>query len=193
MSQTLAVWVVVALGLVTANLPFVVQRRFLILPWAQAGECAGFAGVVRFLLSLVFFAALVLTGYYAFQIVGQAFFVPSDLVSTALFLAKLVAAFLVVVGLLSLAGLRQYDPAVQKSFIVRLLELLVFYAFTGVLGFALELNIGNMFSQRWEFYAITFSLFVVMGYPGFVYRYLMRHPKPPKPKKTASAQTVATA
>lgn len=191
MTQTLAVWIVVVLGLVTANLPFVVQRRFLILPWAQAGEPASASGVLRFVLSLALFSALGLVGYYAFQIIGQAFFVPSDLVSTAVFLAKLVAAVLVVVGLLSLAGRRQYDPSVQKSFIVRLLELLVFYAFTGILGFALELNMGNMFPQNWEFYAITFSLFLVMGYPGFVYRYLMRHPKPRKPK--AAVKNMASA
>ncbi|MCD9473053.1 hypothetical protein CJF26_21410 [Photobacterium phosphoreum] len=152
---------------------------------------AASSGALRLVLSLVFFAALGFVGYYAFQIIGQAFFVPSDLVSTSLFLAKLVAAVLVVVGLLALPGRRQYDPLVQKSFIVRLLELLVFYGYTGVLGFALELNMGNMFPQNWEFYAITFSLFLVMGYPGFVYRYLMRHPKPRKPK--AAAKTAMTA
>jgi hypothetical protein len=34
--------------------------------------------------------------------------------------------------------------------------------------------IGNVFTQRWEFYAITLSLFVVMAFPGFVFRYLLR-------------------
>lgn len=185
MTQTLAVWMVVALGLVTANLPFVSQQRFLILPWAQAGEPTTSSGILRLVLSLGFFAGLALVGYYAFYIIGQAFFVPSDLMSAAFFMAKLVAAVLVVVGLLYLAGRRQYDPKVQKSFIVRLLELLVFYALTGALGFALEFNMGNMFSQQWQFYAITLSLYLVMGYPGFVYRYLMRHPKPRKPKSPA--------
>jgi hypothetical protein len=34
--------------------------------------------------------------------------------------------------------------------------------------------IGNVFVQRWEFYATTFTLFVVMAFPGFVLRYLLK-------------------
>ena len=46
------------------------------------------------------------------------------------------------------------------------------------LGFAFESTLGNRFSQTWEFYAITLSLFLVLAYPGFVYRYLFkRHPR----------------
>jgi hypothetical protein len=44
----------------------------------------------------------------------------------------------------------------------------------GALGIVFERWIGNVFAQRWEFYAITFSLFVVMAFPGFVFRYLLR-------------------
>ena len=53
-------------------------------------------------------------------------------------------------------------------------ELVVLYGMVGLLGFLFESNIGNPFKQRWEFYAITFSLFVVLAFPGFVVRYLMR-------------------
>ena len=62
----------------------------------------------------------------------------------------------------------------QKFFWLRALELLILYLLVGTLGGAFERLIGNVFSQRWEFYAITFSLFVVMAFPGFVYRYLLR-------------------
>lgn len=184
MNQTLAVWLVVGLALITANLPFVVQRPFLVLPWTQAGEPPR-PLLAELLLSLIFFSALAALAYYAYFIIGQAFFVPSDAGSTAVFLAKLLAAFGAVALVLSFPGWRNRQHRVQKSFFVRLIELLVFYGFTGALGFALELNMGNRFSQGWEFYAITFSLFVVLGYPGFVYRYLMRHPKPPKAKGAA--------
>jgi hypothetical protein len=34
--------------------------------------------------------------------------------------------------------------------------------------------IGNAFTQKWEFYATTFTLFLVMAFPGFVLRYLLR-------------------
>ena len=61
-----------------------------------------------------------------------------------------------------------------KAFWLRALELFAFYLLIGALGIALERWIGNVFKQRWEFYAITFSLFVVMAFPGFVFRYLLR-------------------
>ncbi|WP_353148180.1 DUF2818 family protein [Pollutimonas bauzanensis] len=79
--------------------------------------------------------------------------------------------------LLTYPGWRNRTRVIEKSFLVRLLEMLVFYALVGVLGFAFEVNIGNSFTQTWEFYAITLSLFVVLGYPGFVYRYLLRRRK----------------
>ncbi len=61
-----------------------------------------------------------------------------------------------------------------KAFWLRVLELLVLYCLVGTVGIAFERLIGNVFTQRWEFYAITFSLFVVMAFPGFVFRYLLR-------------------
>lgn len=61
-----------------------------------------------------------------------------------------------------------------KAFWLRLLELIVLYFLVGGIAFLLESRIGNAFSQRWEFYAITACLFLVLGFPGFVYRYLRR-------------------
>jgi uncharacterized membrane protein len=63
---------------------------------------------------------------------------------------------------------------VSKAFWLRALELLVLYFVVGTVGIAFERLIGNVFTQRWEFYAITLSLFVVMAFPGFVFRYLLR-------------------
>lgn len=61
-----------------------------------------------------------------------------------------------------------------KPLWLRLLELVVLYFLVLVLARLLELRIGNAFPQGWEFYAITACLFLVMGYPGFVIRYLRR-------------------
>ena len=55
-----------------------------------------------------------------------------------------------------------------------MLELFVLYLLVGGVGIAFEGLLGNVFKQRWEFYTITFSLFVVMAFPGFVFRYLLR-------------------
>lgn len=102
MNQTIAIWLLVALALACANLPFLTERVFALVPWRRAGA-----------------------------------------------------------------------PA-PKPVWVRLGELLALYLMIGALAFAVEGHLGNRFKQAWEFYAITGSLFLVLGYPGFVYRYLTR-------------------
>jgi hypothetical protein len=62
-----------------------------------------------------------------------------------------------------------------KHFVVRLLELFVLYFVVGGLAYLLESRIGNVFAQTWEFYAITACTFVVLAFPGFVFRYLRKH------------------
>lgn len=65
------------------------------------------------------------------------------------------------------------NPA--KSIWLRLLELVILYLFVRGTAYLLEARIGNAFSQRWEFYAITACLFLVFAFPGFVLRYLRKH------------------
>ncbi|OZI65412.1 DUF2818 family protein [Bordetella genomosp. 1] len=104
MNQTLAVWLLIALALVSANLPFLTERLFACWPWKQGGV------------------------------------------------------------------------EVVKPFWLRLVELLVYYGIVGSLGYAFEVTLGNPFAQTWEFYAITLALYLVLAYPGFVFRYLFRKP-----------------
>ncbi|MGJ9417418.1 DUF2818 family protein [Massilia sp. CMS3.1] len=61
-----------------------------------------------------------------------------------------------------------------KPFVARLLELLVLYFLIGAVAYLLESRIGNVFAQGWEFYAVTGCLFLVLAFPGFVFRYLKR-------------------
>ncbi len=173
MNQSLAIWVLVVLGLVTANLPFVMQRPFLALPWSLAGEPAR-PWWLRVLESLLFFALLIGLGWLTHDLIGSALVMGGDVVSAAVFLGKLVVVIGLAVLLLAYPGWRTQGVQVHKTFFVRLLEVLVFYGLIGVLGFAFELNIGNPFPQTWEFYAITLSLYLVLAYPGFVFRYLLR-------------------
>ncbi|WP_338862200.1 DUF2818 family protein [Mycetohabitans rhizoxinica] len=65
-------------------------------------------------------------------------------------------------------------PGARKSAWWRIAELIALYFATGLLGFALEARAGNRFEQGWQFYAVTFSLFVVLAFPGFVYQYLVK-------------------
>lgn len=75
-------------------------------------------------------------------------------------------------SLLGVWRLKQAD----KPFYIRLLELILLYFV--VLGIArlLESNAGNAFSQGWQFYAVTVCLFLVLAFPGFIFRYLRRRP-----------------
>lgn len=173
MNQSFAVWLLILLSLVTANLPFLVERPFLALPWKQKGEAERPAWLMS-LSSLVFFLALIGLGLSAMTLIGQGVFTATDAASVARFLAILLALAAAVALVLAFPGWRSRGRRIHKSFFERLLELLVFYALVGVLGFALEANLGNRFPQGWEFYAITLSLFLVLGYPGFVWRYLMK-------------------
>ena len=55
-----------------------------------------------------------------------------------------------------------------------LVELVSAYFILGMLAFFLESLAGNRFVQTWEFYAITACLFIVLTFPGFVFRYLKK-------------------
>jgi len=73
------------------------------------------------------------------------------------------------------AGDGEVPPSVRtKSFPLRLLELIVLYFVVGFLARALESRIGGVFAQNWEFYAVTGCLFLVLAFPGFVFRYLRK-------------------
>jgi len=105
MNQTLAVWLLIALAAISANLPFLSERVFALFAWRKGGAPAA------------------------------------------------------------------------KPFWLRMVELLVFYVVVGLIGFAFESALGNPFVQGWQFYAIGLCLFLVLGFPGFVLRYLYkRHP-----------------
>ena len=64
--------------------------------------------------------------------------------------------------------------AARKAFGWRLLELTLLYLAVGGIALAIEARQGQIYPQKWEFYAITYFLFLVLAYPGFVYRYLWR-------------------
>ena len=65
-------------------------------------------------------------------------------------------------------------PSGRKSVWIRLAELIVLYFAVGSIGFYLEARAGNRFEQGWQFYAITFCLFLVFAFPGFTFQYLIK-------------------
>ena len=62
----------------------------------------------------------------------------------------------------------------RKPLAARLGELVVMYFLVGGLALLLERRAGQIAPQGWEFYAITWALFLTLAFPGFVYRYLLR-------------------
>lgn len=84
----------------------------------------------------------------------------------------LVAANLPFVAQRFLMGFQLKTP---KTLGIRLVELVIFYFIAGGLGLLLENRAGQIAPQGWEFYAITGALFITLAFPGFVYRYLLKH------------------
>ena len=63
----------------------------------------------------------------------------------------------------------------SKPLWARLGELLLLYFAVGGMALALEHRAGQIYPQGWEFYAVTWALFLTLAFPGFVYRYLGKH------------------
>jgi hypothetical protein len=68
--------------------------------------------------------------------------------------------------------------AQPKSLALRLAELVLMYFVVGGIGLLLEKRAGQIAPQGWEFYAVTGALFITFAFPGFIWRYLRRHPHP---------------
>ena len=62
-----------------------------------------------------------------------------------------------------------------KSLAWRALELAVLYGLALGVGWLFERRLGRVAPQGWEFYAVTACLFLVLAFPGFTWRYLVKH------------------
>lgn len=62
----------------------------------------------------------------------------------------------------------------RKPGFARIFELLLLYGILLGIAYGIESSQGNVFPQGWQFYAVTVCLFLVLGFPGFVHRYLRR-------------------
>jgi Protein of unknown function (DUF2818) len=63
----------------------------------------------------------------------------------------------------------------SKPLAARLAELVFFYFVAGGIGLLFERRAGQVAAQGWEFYAVTGALFIVLAFPGFTWRYLLKH------------------
>src|SRR5690625_418422 len=168
MSQTAAIWVLIVLAFVLANLPFYLQRSILFFPWPQQAEQPRPAWQ-RWLLFIGFSLLLGALAVGAYLWLSQQFFS-----SSLRLLAATLGVLVVGGGLFYIPGRVNADRGLHKGLFDRFIELTVLYFLVGILGVAFEASLGNVYPQGWEFYAITYSLFLVLGYPGFVLRYLLK-------------------
>lgn len=168
MSQNVAIWVLILLSLISANIPLFAKQPLLFLPWQQKGEPQRPA-FLRYLLFVAYTGCLLAVGWFMHRILSQTLFV------SPLHLLLISAAFILIVALLfAVPAWLQRNLPIEKSFFARLLEVTAIYGFVGLLGVGFESSLGNVFPQKWEFYAITYSLFLILAYPGFVIRYLLK-------------------
>jgi hypothetical protein len=56
-----------------------------------------------------------------------------------------------------------------------LFELIVWYFIMGlIIRYAEQAKMGQVSPQKWDFYAITACLFIVLAFPGFIYRFFWK-------------------
>ena len=68
--------------------------------------------------------------------------------------------------------MKPVQQGAKKPIWARLLEWLLLYFVIGGLALLFEQKTnGQIHVQDWEFYAITFFMFLVLAVPGFIYRY----------------------
>jgi len=64
----------------------------------------------------------------------------------------------------------------KKNNFLILIEITIFYLVFGIfLLFIENQTVGNTHNQDWEFYAITFCLFIIMSFPGFIYKVIWKN------------------
>jgi Protein of unknown function (DUF2818) len=88
-------------------------------------------------------------------------------------LIALLAANLPFINERLLALVPAFGPV--KPLAARLAELIVLYFGVVGIGLLFESRVGQIAPQGWEFYAVTGSLFLVLAFPGFIWRYLLKH------------------
>lgn len=73
-----------------------------------------------------------------------------------------------------LLGLVALPRAQPKPLGWRVGELVLLYGLALGAGWLIERRIGQIAAQGWEFYAVTASFFLVLAFPGFTWRYLVK-------------------
>ncbi|NOL50201.1 DUF2818 family protein [Pelistega europaea] len=156
-----SVWLIIVLAIICANVPFLTERMFAFVPVRMKGEPEKFAGFY------------LIRAFVFYGVMGCAFYLTTEVVLPMS--AKLFGLVLFIV-LFAMPGFLYSRYVAVKPVWARMVELLLLVCFIAAVGFFIESYYANRFTQSWQFYAIGICLFVLLAFPGFVWRHLMRHP-----------------
>jgi hypothetical protein len=73
-----------------------------------------------------------------------------------------------------LFGLFRLSKMAVKPAILVAFEVLVYFVLTAAMGLAFETTLSNPFPNGMTLVTIGFCIFLVLGFPGFVFRYLLK-------------------
>lgn len=153
-------WLIIGIAALTALLPFFTEKSFVFVPWRQEGESKSISAWLIASRAFLQWVLIVFAAYVMANSNNQSFQLIAFVSSLVLFA-------------LPVFTVSKQVPI--KIFAVRIFELLGFFFFVGGIGFAIERFYANAHSQQWQFYAIALCLYIVLAYPGFVYRHLFRN------------------
>ncbi len=156
MGNSASTWLIIVLAVLAANLPFLNERCFAII------------GLQHF----AFFKSIFFWRSVSSSAVDLVVTHPVDEDDNA---APITTNDVPVRTTPAYSDVPELNTVQVKSLWLRLLELIILYFCVGGIAFALESAAGNRFPQGWEFYGINACLFLVLAFPGFVYRYLKRN------------------
>src|SRR5690606_1946607 len=141
MDQSLSIWVLIVLSVITANLPFLVEKPLLVLPWSLPGERSGLSPWLQLIVGLVYLLVLAALGLGIYTLIASS----SGLNSLPLMVGKLLLGLALAAALFFFPAWRARHQKISKGFLSRLLEVCALYCIVGAFGFAFEASIGNPF------------------------------------------------
>ncbi|WP_044977978.1 DUF2818 family protein [Taylorella asinigenitalis] len=168
MYPSYTIWLILAIALVCANMPFFTERMFIFLPMRLSNEPTSKSAIFYFLRFILWLLAFGAGAYMASNVLLDK---PYKLAGIAI----MVACFVI-------PGIATRKHIQFKNIFLNFFEIIFFMLFVGAIGFFIEGYFSNQVSQNWQFYAVGACIFLVMAFPGFVWRHLMNHPHLPKHK-----------
>ncbi len=156
-----SIWILIIVAFAFAMAPFLTERAFVFTMWSQTGEPEK---------PFWFYPLRALVSY---AVIAAGCWL---LATQAGNLAYMIAGVVLLAFVLYIPGAVVTPSVPVKHVSTRLLEVLAGYFIVGAIGFAIEANYANPSVKTWEFYTVAACLYVVLAYPGFVWRHLMKHP-----------------